>query len=60
MFGEVQLVGYDEGEEGDSFSRARGTFEDSVTAGVECLFEVAHVCILFCSQHQNEDTGMPG
>lgn len=60
MFGEVQLVGYDEREEGDSFSGAGGTFEDSVTACVKCLFEVAHVCILFCSQHQIDDIGMPG
>ena len=54
MFGEVELVGYDEREEGDGFARAGGTFEDCVAACVECLFEVAHVCILFWSQYHKE------
>lgn len=47
MFGEVQLVGDDEGEKGDGFAGAGGTFEDCVAACVESLFEVAHVGILF-------------
>jgi len=60
VFGEVKLVGYDEGEEGDSFSRAGGTFEDSVAACVERLFEVAHVRILFFEVKTERKEGVPG
>lgn len=55
MFGVMQLVGYNKGKEGDRFSRARGTFEDRVASRIERLFEVAHVCILFCAgQHRKK------
>ena len=46
MFGEVELVGYDEGEKGDCFAGAGRTFEDCVAAGVESFLEVTHVGIL--------------
>ena len=55
VFGVMQLVGYNKGKEGDRFSRARGTFEDRVASRIERLFEVAHVCILFCAgQHRKK------
>jgi hypothetical protein len=57
VFGVEELVGDDEGEERDCFSRAGGAFEDGVAASVEGLFEVAHVGILFCGQLRSEVVG---